>query len=580
MNEKLNTIHICFSSDRALVKYIHIVLNSILQKNSHHNLEIHYIHDFEDCRDLRRLKEYVSKLKNVRLHNYIKKWNYSYSGLQHVTAATMLRLFIPDLLLNVDKLIYLDIDLIVNTDLLPMFRMNCGPKGIALKNSIMKSSQLSKIKTRSGNAGVMVMDLKTLRALKFTKKCMDILKNPSLNKGTHHDQHIINIFCEGQHAKLHEKYNIFSGQDDHLTKTYNNFIFHFAGSKKPYLCNDHKYGYLWNAYRTDISTEINAQDSKKNYDQKFQDFSFELPSDGGTINLGIIVAKNNFKKYCSTNLGDYIQTLATINIYKKIVESTNKTKYTFVQFLNLCQKNSIKGFNFIFINRDNLSEPSQYKNCHDIITIMNGWWMHPKDDMGNIDFNIPSNITPIFTSFHLGNKKLVSQKNLSTLSSFGPIGCRDHYTLNLLQSHGIESYYSGCISSTIDFLQWQNKKGQIYYVDAKKDMNRGSSKTHRHVDLKDKPIKECLSRAYFYLKMYSESMFVQTSRLHAFIPCMAMGVPCALVSPKGDSFDKNFMSNPRISSYVKMNLKKSSFFKSKYSLTKKVLNFIIEKITY
>ena len=75
-------------------------------------------------------------------------------------------------------------------------------------------------------------------------------------------------------------------------------------------------------------------------------------------------------------------------------------------------------------------------------------------------------------------------------------------------------------------------------------------------------------------------MFVQTSRLHAFIPCMAMGVPCTLVSPKGDSFDKNFMSNPRISSYVKMNLKKSSFFKSKYSLTKKVLNFIIEKITY
>ena len=35
------------------------------------------------------------------------------------------------------------------------------------------------------------------------------------------------------------------------------------------------------------------------------------------INFGILVYQNQYSKYSSMNVGDYIQSLAAINIYKK-----------------------------------------------------------------------------------------------------------------------------------------------------------------------------------------------------------------------------------------------------------------------
>ena len=48
---------------------------------------------------------------NLTFKNYYKEWNINYNGMPHVSSATMLRLFIPELI-DVPKLIYLDIDII------------------------------------------------------------------------------------------------------------------------------------------------------------------------------------------------------------------------------------------------------------------------------------------------------------------------------------------------------------------------------------------------------------------------------------------------------------------------------------
>ena len=117
------------------------------------------------------------------------------------------------------------------------------------------------------------------------------------------------------------------------------------------------------------------------------------------MNLGVLVYQNQTAPYHSSiNVGDYIQSLAALNVYRKVVESRLNKQYTMSDFLDLVLNNKIDGFNFIFIKRDNIHEESQYKGLENVITIMNGWWMRPFNRKNDLSFEVPKNLKPIFTT--------------------------------------------------------------------------------------------------------------------------------------------------------------------------------------
>jgi hypothetical protein len=163
----------------------------------------------------------------------------------------MLRLFIPDLI-PVSKLIYLDIDIIVNTDLMELYTLECGTTGIGMKRCLRNPDDNTIISINgklSGNCGILVLDLDTLRKNNFTEKCLEIAsKQPDK-----HDQYIINLYCQCNYVPLEPRFNIFLKQDDSLIETTSDFILHYAGSQKPYNSNVGKYQYLW--YREQIKNE-------------------------------------------------------------------------------------------------------------------------------------------------------------------------------------------------------------------------------------------------------------------------------------------------------------------------------------
>tara|TARA_B100001094_G_scaffold171254_1_gene165600 strand:+ start:1056 stop:2417 length:1362 start_codon:yes stop_codon:yes gene_type:complete len=232
-------INICFCSDLNLIKFIPTVINSILRKNSNNKINIHYIHNIDDKKEINNLEKYINEYDNLTFFSYYKTWDRNYSGLRHkhISVATMLRLFIPQLI-KCDKIIYLDIDIIVNLDLHELYDIDCGKTGIAIKNSLNHSLLKQK---QSGNAGIIVMNLKTLRENQFTQKCLEIhSKNPHAN-----DQDIINIYADGNHAVLEPRLNIFLNQDDYLVEKETEFILHYVGAQKPYFQDTGKYQYLW-----------------------------------------------------------------------------------------------------------------------------------------------------------------------------------------------------------------------------------------------------------------------------------------------------------------------------------------------
>jgi hypothetical protein len=92
------------------------------------------------------------------------------------------------------------------------------------------------------------------------------------------------------------------------------------------------------------------------------------------------------------------------------------------------------------VDRDNIS-----LDTRDLAVIMNAWWAEGEN------FPPQDNIKPLPISMHLWEHKPFFKKpeTLHWLKKHEPIGCRDLYTEQLLQKHGIKTYFSGCLTLTL-----------------------------------------------------------------------------------------------------------------------------------
>lgn len=133
------------------------------------------------------------------------------------------------------------------------------------------------------------------------------------------------------------------------------------------------------------------------------------------------------------NIGDYIQALAS------------------AQFLP-----SINGF----IQREELKE----YNGEEAKMIMNGWYMHHPENWRPSEF-----IQPLYVAFHLNvlaKDSLMRAESVAYLKKHEPIGCRDYQTVRTLQSEGVDSYFSGCMTLTLGQKYFsKEKEDKCYFVD-------------------------------------------------------------------------------------------------------------------
>ena len=179
-------------------------------------------------------------------------------------------------------------------------------------------------------------------------------------------------------------------------------------------------------------------------------------------------------------------------------------------------------------------------------------------------------IKPLFISFHLNpsiEAELLKDESLHYFKTHEPIGCRDIYTRDILLEKGINAFYSSCITTTIDRDNYLKSKTQskgiivigafdrlkptldykssfklllsiLKYPFKKIDYSLKLFKFNRHLmnqdfkikrynQLTKKPIKshnEGLKLAAEMLEKIAESEVMITSRIHAALPALAMGL--------------------------------------------------------
>lgn len=219
-----------------------------------------------------------------------------------------------------------------------------------------------------------------------------------------------------------------------------------------------------------------------------------------------------------------------------------------------------------YLNREKLGE----YNGDPIKLIMNGWFTH------NIHNWVPSaDIDPIFVSFHMNNTAapyMLSEKGIAYLKKHEPIGCRDKFTAQTLQKKGIDAYFTGCLTLTLDSYKVEDSErtDNIYIVDPLysyprteklfysnkqiiKNILNGKAfqlgKKKKHVknfisqEVLDKAIhinqeppsntysdEEKFAMAEKLLNDYARAKLVITSRIHCALPCLAMGTPVIFVN--------------------------------------------------
>jgi len=202
-------------------------------------------------------------------HVEIPDWVTKNPNVQRWTPGALERLHLAELLPSVDKILYFDCDMVINTSVDSLWETDLGETflGACLDTDIpffskKRKRTYTRLKIPISNhfcSGVLLLNLAKLRedSGPFSQTIYQFLAaNPNL---PYPDQDMLNWYCQGNYTKLPEKYNVYVWDADYDNCT--DIVLHYANNTKPWLANHGKIDlYYWNyALRTPWLDTIVAQ---------------------------------------------------------------------------------------------------------------------------------------------------------------------------------------------------------------------------------------------------------------------------------------------------------------------------------
>jgi hypothetical protein len=236
-----------------------------------------------------------------------------------------------------------------------------------------------------------------------------------------------------------------------------------------------------------------------------------------SFNLNLLMKFGTYV-YDTTNIGDEIQSIANIQYLPRID---------------------------YFIERDN---PMKHRFLPNITIIANGWYTW------NTYWRMPPNIHPIFVSFH-GSFRFPYNKTREYMKKMGPIGCRDWSTVAQFKAVGVDAYFSGCITTTMQNIYNNPRKNIIYLADVAdrsvipdRILDIGKKRWHGCTVEYRRKFEWKLGRAALWIDDYAAAKLVITTRIHAALPSLGMNTPVIFVAPPQKtftSFEGSFKADSR-----------------------------------
>jgi len=221
-----------------------------------------------------RFKDINFEIKEFNETTYKKEYNFLLNYLNmvnpgsfkvHTNIMNFARIFLPLIFPNTGKCLYLDTDIIVQTDILELFKENiddnnqCAavlkrPQDIHFRYpEYITEINFKKKKIYNGfNTGVYLFDSRIWRKNNYTEKCIKILKlQLEKNIMQYGTQPLINLIFYDKTVNIDERWNVAgagwdSGVTEELLK--DAYIIHWSGRQKPWI-EDGLWKFFWNKYK-------------------------------------------------------------------------------------------------------------------------------------------------------------------------------------------------------------------------------------------------------------------------------------------------------------------------------------------
>lgn len=209
---------IVYVADRCYTDYLEQSIKSFRKFNPSAEIVVFT----EDKLDI-DIKQYEYKLPKLFRNRGIE---------DRISNTAYMKLFLTEL--PYDKIIYVDCDTICQGSLKELWDMPCEYINICESHSYSKKQAKAIGTEKYGNTGVMVMNLKNLRKINFTEKCLEVEKSGfTPSTGWQHDETCINVAMKDYLHFIDNKWNYCHnrGYDKHIPE-YQAKILHFIGKHK------------------------------------------------------------------------------------------------------------------------------------------------------------------------------------------------------------------------------------------------------------------------------------------------------------------------------------------------------------
>ncbi|MCR4637557.1 MAG: DUF4422 domain-containing protein [Butyrivibrio sp.] len=269
-------VPIAIASNDYYAPYISTLLLSITDHISNDRNYRFYIltHDMS-LANKEKLKESVREISNVALEyidpDYLLD-GYSMYTRGHFSVETYYRLVLPELFSSVDKLVYIDVDMIVLADLAELYDTDIDGFLLAAardadtaglyngfqpdKKKYMDTVMKMKDPYQYFQAGALLLNLEEFRKTFKTQHILDFAVSQEWQLL---DQDILNVLCEGKVKYLDMSWNVmydYAGirqkeiirlaprwlYDMYIEARKHPRIIHYAGPEKPWLCPETDFG--------------------------------------------------------------------------------------------------------------------------------------------------------------------------------------------------------------------------------------------------------------------------------------------------------------------------------------------------
>lgn len=257
-------IAVAVASSDLYSPYLSVLIQSIVSFSSDYNYDIIVLNKDISDKNKKIIRSHFAQYSNFSIR-FIDVNKYIEGRILHtqgLAIETYFRFFLLDIMCNYDKTIYLDCDMVVNTDIADLYNIDLGDCYIGATRDAnlitcyyVGTKWTSYLDERLNvknpadyfQAGTLLINLKNFRRNYTVEMCMDIC---SSYEWWLFDQDVFNMICQEHKIILDMRWNVMSGEEGRLEHIRNNstyelreeyfaareypFIVHYCGKKKPW----------------------------------------------------------------------------------------------------------------------------------------------------------------------------------------------------------------------------------------------------------------------------------------------------------------------------------------------------------